>query len=245
MNLPVEATDNDKAIIQTVLKSHNGKPLTMLSPMRLWSAISSVNYVVENNIDGDIVECGVWRGGCSIAMALKLKELNSNKKVILYDTFAGMTEPSEYDTKFPHRDGKQRPTSGYDKKFLELQREDHNEWCYSSLEDVINNFKDNGVYEYAIFVKGDVRQTLSIKKCKPTKGVSLLRLDTDFYDSTVAELENLYPLLSINGICLLDDYGSWEGQKKAVDEYFQNKRFDNRRPLFSISDDGGRLLVKI
>ena len=245
--IPVEANVAERRLMQAVLNGVNGNgALTMVTPLRLWAAINSVKYVVENNIDGEIVECGVWRGGCSIAMAYILKILGSNKKVYLYDTYSGMTKPGKYDAKFPTKGGKVRKhTDNFDIKHTEMMRDGYNEWNYASLEDVKNNFEKFSLTDYAIFVKGDVSQTLTNQSNLPSNGISLLRLDTDFYDSTKIELQILYPILSVKGVCLLDDYGSWKGQKKAVDEYFSQTSFVNRNPLLSVTDEGGRCLIKI
>ena len=107
--IPVEANESEKKLMNAILNGLDGRgPLTMITPLRLWAASNSVKYVVENNIDGDIVECGVWRGGCSLAMAYILKLLGSSKKVYLYDTYSVMTQPGKFDSKFPYKDGKLR-----------------------------------------------------------------------------------------------------------------------------------------
>ena len=78
---PREATDFERDIINAILDLKNSKKdkLSMISPQCLWAAISSAKYVIENDIPGDIVECGVWKGGCSIAMAKILKKHGSKK----------------------------------------------------------------------------------------------------------------------------------------------------------------------
>ena len=73
------------------------------------------------------------------------------------------------------------------------------------------------------------------------KKISLLRLDTDFYESTKIELEELYPLLSKNGILIIDDYGHWKGARKAVDEYFKKKKLF---PFLNKVDYSCRLMIK-
>ena len=71
------------------------------------------------------------------------------------------------------------------------------------------------------FVKGDIMETL--KTTKP-KSIAILRLDTDWYNTTKFELVELYPLLSENGILIIDDYGHWQGARQAVDEYFTENK---------------------
>ena len=96
----------------------------------------------------------------------------------------------------------------------------------------INSFK---------FIKGDVCETLKTNKNIPAE-ISVLRLDTDWYESTKAELEILYPRLSDRGVLIIDDYGHWEGAKKAVDEYFSSQEY---KPLFNVIDRTGRSAIKI
>ena len=231
----IEATPRDKEIIEYVRGKNNpsGK-LTKCNEARIWAAISSVNNVVRNNIPGDIAECGVWRGGCSLAMALKLKELNSNKKLYLFDTFQGMTEPSKYDQKVYKK-------LNVFKKFNKLKKKNYNEWCYASLSDVKHQFSCFDLLDKVTFVEGDIRKTLLNTSNLPSK-ISILRLDTDFHDSTVSSLNNLFPLLEKNGILLIDDYGCWEGVRKAVDEYFQKNL--SYKPMLWMTDYSERVFIK-
>jgi hypothetical protein len=181
------------------------KPYTMTSIERMYALYNSLNYVIENNINGDFVECGVWKGGSAMLIAefLSIKNI-THKKIIMYDTYEGMTLPSEKDIDF----------NG--KKAKELYKDT---WCYSSLEEVksnmsLTNFDQNNI----IYIKGKVEET--IPKLIPCSSIALLRLDTDWYDSTIHELNFLYPLLEKKGILIIDDFGFWAGAKKAVLEYF-------------------------
>ena len=111
-------------------------------------------------------------------------------------------------------------------------------WCYSPIEDVKNNLRRINYPEENIrFVKGKVEDTLRLNT--PEK-ISLLRLDTDWYESTKFELENLFPKLVKGGVLLVDDYGYWKGSKKAVDEYFQNKK----EFFFHRIDETGIIIIK-
>ena len=91
-----------------------------------------------------------------------------------------------------------------------------------------------------MFVKGDVLETLDHMRESPLC-LSVLRLDTDWYESTLRELQILYPKLSIGGALLIDDYGHWEGARKAVDEYFSSIP---QKPLLQYTDPTGRMAVK-
>ena len=87
-------------------------------------------------------------------------------------------------------------------------------------------------------IKGPVEDTLNVEENLPKK-ISVLRLDTDFYESTKKELEILYPRLVKNGILIIDDYGHWQGSRKAVDEYFQNDEV-----LLNYIDYTCRMIIK-
>jgi O-methyltransferase len=207
------------------------RPYTMTSVERLYSLYQAVNYVADNKVPGDLVECGVWKGGSSMMMALTLlSKEQSHRKIFLYDTYEGMSEPTESDKTFIGEAASEL-----------LQKQNLNDpnsiWCYSSLEEVQRNLdKTNYPKEGLIFVKGKVEDTLS--KTIPSN-LALLRLDTDWYESTKKELEILYPLLNNQGVLIIDDFGHWEGAKKAVLEYFQDEK-----PLLHRIDNTGRILIK-
>ena len=91
-------------------------------------------------------------------------------------------------------------------------------WCHATLDDVQHNMRATGYPQERVhYVQGKVKDTLL--KQRP-RSVACLRLDTDWYESTRHELEHLFPRLASGGVLILDDYGFWAGQKKAVDEYF-------------------------
>ncbi len=240
LNFPIEISEDEMKFISEILypkrDSSNLIPLSMVSIERLWAVISATKYVVENNIEGDLVECGVWRGGCSIAMARTLEKLGSEKKVYLFDTFEGMTEPTDFDRNALNRNSAKI-------KFQNLQKENYNEWCYASLQDVKNSFLKYDLIRKAKFIKGDVKETLNDTNNIPKK-IALLRLDTDWYESTKIELEILYPLLKFKGVLMVDDYGHWEGARRAVDEYI-NSLDSSQRPLQWVLDYTGRGYIKI
>ena len=153
----------------------------------------------------------------------------------MFDTFEGMTAPTNVDVEAIN----QIPAES---KFLESQKETHNEWCYASIEDVRQNCLDSGLEMNSFkLIKGDVCETLKVSENIPTH-ISVLRLDTDWYESTKAELEILYPKLSNKGVLIIDDYGHWEGARKAVDEYFLSQKY---KPLFNVIDRTGRSAIKV
>jgi hypothetical protein len=224
-----EATPSDFHIMDTV------GPFTMTNAPRKWALLNSIQYIVDNNITGDICECGVWRGGSMMAAALKLMQLGERRTLWLYDTFSGMSEPTEKDKRI----GGDLAWSKWSKHLVDGNK---NEWCLASLEEVISNLESTR-YEkqFLRFVKGKVEETLLQPDNLP-ENIAILRLDTDWYESTKAELEVLYKRMSCGAVIILDDYGCWDGAKRAVDEFFQEVR---PRPLFSRIDSDARIGIKI
>jgi hypothetical protein len=209
------------------------KDYTMTSVERMYGLYQSLLHIVENNISGDFVECGVWKGGSSMFICHFLKEKGMlDRKIHLYDTFEGMSDPTEFD-----KNQAGETASG----LLRVQdkMDADSIWCYSSLEEVKSNLRQTGYPEAnLVFVKGKVEDTLAGHL--PGR-LALLRLDTDWYESTKVELELLYPLLAENGILIIDDFGFWEGAKKAVVEYFGRM---GKAPFLHRIDFTGRMLVK-
>ena len=200
-------------------------PFTMISMERGYAVYQAVNYILRNNLPGDFVECGVWKGGSCMLMALTLLESGvTDKPIWLYDTFKGMTEPCEKD---------RIASTGQ----AVSERWEEGWWAVSPGMVEANLKKTGYPMEHFHMVEGDVCETL--KSTRP-KAVSLLRLDTDWYESTRFELEILYPLLKEKGVLIIDDYGHFSGSRQAVDEYFTGKLL----PLLQRSDYTGRLALK-
>lgn len=230
--VPVEFTERDEAILEYVRE----RELTMSGPLRLIATINACRHAVQSEIPGDFVECGVWRGGNSLAAKMTFEAYGSDKQVYLFDTFAGMTAPTEHDTSIYEQ-------VASDAQFGAAQRDGHNEWCFASLDDVRRNFRDAKVDMGGVhFVPGDVMKTLIVPANVPER-ISVLRLDTDFYDSTKVEMEVLYPRLESRGSLLLDDFGYWDGTRKAVVEYLADLP-PAQRPLLNYTDTAGRMGIK-
>tara|TARA_B110001450_G_scaffold254416_1_gene279720 strand:+ start:577 stop:1335 length:759 start_codon:yes stop_codon:yes gene_type:complete len=189
---------------------------SMTSDLRRLALLKSFHYIKDNKIKGDFVECGVWEGGNIMTLNHLENIYKTNQKIYAYDTFLGMSEPTKFDIKI--KDG-----TIATKKFEKFKDEDNfSEWDKCTIEKVIENFtKHNLDMDNLNLIKGKVESTLLDKNNLP-ENISLLRLDTDFYESTKIELEKLYPLLSKGGVLIIDDYGAWQGAKKAVDEYFKD-----------------------
>jgi O-methyltransferase len=205
---------------------------TMTSDYRMSMLLKSFNHIRENNIDGDFVECGVWKGGNLMILNHLNNFYKTARKIYGFDTYQGMSEPTSHDIKV---DGTVATI-----KFDKLKDgENFSNWDNCSIDEVKNNFIKNRLNPNEInFIKGKVENTLLDGNNLPKK-ISILRLDTDFYESTKIELEILYPLLSKNGVLIIDDYGCWEGARKAVDEYFSNSKI-----WLNFIDHSSRVIIK-
>jgi len=220
---PPDFRDQEVDIIREV------RPWTMTSAERVYALIQAVRYVSANAIAGAIVECGVWKGGSMAAIARTLLEVRDlNRELYLFDTFEGMSEPTAEDSDY----------SG--KQACEVLRKDPGYRCADApLEGVKNVLWETGYpKERMHFVRGKVEET--IPEHAPDT-ISLLRLDTDWYESTKHELVHLFPRVSRHGVIIIDDYGHWRGSRQACDEYFTQ----NRVPiLLNRIDYTGRIALK-
>lgn len=223
--LPIDFDEIDAELCRVV------GPYTMTTPPRIYALRRAVEYVVSRPVAGAIVECGVWRGGSVMAIALTLLRLgDTSREIYLFDTFEGMTEPGSEDVKH---------TGETAADILATSERDSDNWAFASLDQVREAVLSVGYPEERIhFVQGPVEETLPARE---TGAIALLRLDTDWYASTKHEIEHLYPLLSPGGALILDDYGHYEGARRAVDEYFDSH---GGRPLLTRVDYTGRVGVK-
>lgn len=225
--VPSDFEDVHKRIFEKV------KNNTMTSPERIYSLIEAVKYIESSNIPGDIVECGVWKGGSMMAVAETLRSLNSaNRDLYLYDTYEGMSEPTEHDKTWYGESASSLLTSKAD-------REKNLVWAYSALEIVKKGMESTQYPANKIkYVKGKVEETIP---ATIPQSIAILRLDTDWYESTYHELVHLFPLLNKDGVLILDDYGHWQGARKAVDEYIAQNKV---QILLNRIDETGRIAIK-
>ena len=184
-------------------------PYTMTTPPRIYALARAVEHVAAREIPGALVECGVWRGGSMMAVALTLLRLGiTDRELYLFDTFSGMTAPSDQDVK---RSGERAADA------LADEGPDSDIWAIAPIDEVRKAVLSVGYPEERIhFVEGTVEETLP---ANAPEEIALLRLDTDWYSSTKHELVHLYPRLTRGGVLILDDYGYWQGARRAVDEY--------------------------
>jgi hypothetical protein len=208
-------------------------PYTMTSEERLYAFNKAVEYVVNHNIEGDIVECGVWKGGSSMCAMLSLVQLNDTNRVFfLYDTYEGMSEPTAMDADISGKDAKTLLT-------LSEKNKENVIWAYAPIDDVKNNVASTGYPKSMVnYVKGKVEKT--IPQTVPEK-IAILRLDTDWYESTYHELVHLFPKVVKGGVIIIDDYGHWKGAREAVDQYFKEH---NIQILLNRIDYTGRIGIK-
>ncbi|MBS1735998.1 MAG: class I SAM-dependent methyltransferase [Bacteroidetes bacterium] len=225
---PSDFSDEEKKMISEV------KEYTMTSDERLVALSRAIEYIIKNNLEGDIVECGVWRGGSMMLAAKRLIALkNISKKIFLFDTFDGMPPPEAHDTSAINNIAASTLLENSDKD------EGNNVWCYSALDEVKKNISTTGYPgEQVFYFKGKVEDTLPEKSINK---ISLLRLDTDWYESTKHELEHLFDRVAEGGIIIIDDYGHWTGAKKAVDEFIEKRKL---KIFLNRIDYTGRLIVK-
>jgi O-methyltransferase len=224
----VEQRDLDQ---QTRILWDQVRSRTMTSIYRIDALRQAVEYIEANSIPGDIVECGVWRGGSMMAVGLTLMRLGARRPLWLFDTFSGMPAPGPEDKDYQGQSA------------AELMRSENPDtsvfWAKSSLDDVKAAMIEIGYEEeFVRYVVGPVEST--IPASLPDK-IAVLRLDTDWFTSTYHELLHLWPRLVTNGILIIDDYGYWAGARKAVDQYF---RESGLYPFLHRIDDTGRLIMK-
>ena len=175
---------------------------TMTSKARVAALHKALQTVHKENIEGSFVECGTWRGGNIIIAKTFFNSVQDDREVWGFDTFEGMTAPS-------NKDGSKAKATWQGKAR-----------CESPYEEVIFYLNKFGIQEEEVkLIKGDVKETLLIKENIPEK-IAILRLDTDFYDSTLIELKTLYSRLVPGGYLIIDDYGHWQGCRAAVHEFF-------------------------
>lgn len=225
--IPVDFSDELIGIITNV------RAYTMTSAERLFAFHEAVKYIHKNNVQGSIVECGVWKGGSMMAALSTLKNVGDiSREAYLYDTFEGMSEP----------DANDKAVNGESADAL-LKKGDKSQsdsvWCVAGLDEVKKNVsKINYPADKIHYVVGKVEDTLI--HTIPDQ-IAILRLDTDWYQSTKMEMEVLFPKLVKGGVLIIDDYGHWQGSRKAVDEYIAN---NNIQILLNRIDYTGRIAIK-
>jgi len=197
-----------------------------------YGLFQAVKYIVQNKIAGDFVECGVWRGGSMMLVAWALQHFgDTSRQLHLYDTYRGMTEPDDIDVDFDGNPMKPIWTMATQKGQIMAPG--------GPIDQVKENMRLTGYPEAQMhFIVGDVLQT--IPEQVPSR-IALLRLDTDWYKSTLHELQHLYDLIVPHGVLIIDDYGWCRGARKATDEFFADRPF---KPMMHRIDQCPRVIIK-
>lgn len=207
---------------------------SMTSADRMFALYKAVEYIERMGAPGDIIECGVWRGGSMMLVAKTLLSLGSTSRdLYLFDTFEGLPKPDEA------KDVDVWGNRAIDGWRPHAKDDRSSTWALATLEEVRENFGRTGYPDQRVhFVKGLVEETIPVRA---PQQIALLRLDTDWYASTRHELEHLFPRLARNGVLIIDDYGHFKGARQAVDEYIAAHRL----PLLLVRVDySGRIAVK-
>ena len=174
---------------------------TMIGLKRLDNLQYCVEEILKNNVPGDLLEAGVWRGGASIFMRALLKAHGERKKCVwVVDSFEGFPEPDA--ERYPQDSESHLHEAG------ELA---------VPIEEVKANFGEYGLLDAQVrFLKGLFRDTLPKANIK---SLALMRLDGDTYEATINSLIHLYPKLSIGGYVIIDDYGAVPACRQAVNDF--------------------------
>ncbi len=226
---PVDFEERHIKIIKTVM------PYTITSHERVYSLIEAVRYLLGNRVGGDFVECGVFRGGSMMTIALALlAEGVNDRELYLFDTFEGMPKPGPKDVDILGVPIVEKP-SWLSRRISDVS----STWANVSVEKVkqamsLTNYPAERVH----YIKGMVQETVPQEA---PASIALLRLDTDWYESIRHELIHLYPRIEPGGVLIVDDYGHFPANKEAVDEFF---RKNGIAPFLHRIDYSGRLIVK-
>jgi len=192
------------------------RPFTMVAQAALVDLALQVQHVLAENIRGNFVECGVWRGGAAFLMAELLRHFGvTDRKVWLFDSFEGLPSPDGIDGPAAMAYAKNAASSG------EFQN------CRASLEEVQRTATELGLKSYTIFVKGWFDKTLARNRDR-VGDIALLRIDCDWYSSVRCCLDNLYDQVVNRGFVILDDYYTWDGCAIAVHEFLAKRTLSSR-----------------
>jgi len=169
----------------------------MVSYARLRGLYDATRYLVKGGISGEVVECGLARGGSAAMIALTLQQLGATRKLWLFDTFSGLPQPTAADPDF-------KIANRYAGT------------CRAGLAEVKSSLEQLGISEGIELVPGLFQETLPRSA---VKAIALLHLDGDWYESVKTCLDNLYDRVSLGGVIQFNDYGHWAGARKEVDEF--------------------------
>ena len=189
--------------------------------------INAIKYIIQNNIEGAVVNCGVESGNFELIWINELMKSNVVREIYMYDTFSGLVEPGEYDYTCENASQyKMNKEQVYNTWKNNRITDRINGWCYTPLQiiqDILNStgYPKNNLH----YIVGDVMQTLKDKTNIPEK-IAILRLDTNWYESSKYELEKMYDNVVIGGVIIFDDYYHWDGQRRATDDFLKTRNIN-------------------
>lgn len=209
-------------------------PYSMIHETGIAFTMAAVIYAIKNNLSGVFLECGTWKGGCSVAMLLVQRELFGKvlKPVYMLDSFEGLPIVD-------HRDGPLAAEwqAGADpKNFFDN--------CKAAQEDLKSLLREHQFLEgeYKL-VQGWFESTVpGVASELSEQGIAVLRLDGDWYASTDVSLKHLCPITSEGGIVIIDDYYAWDGCARALHDYLSRSDFPYR--IKSLPYNFGAYFVK-
>jgi hypothetical protein len=178
------------------------RPYTMSGGARLRGLYDAVRNVDAHAVAGDIVECGTARGGSAALLGLAMRQSTRVRTLWLFDTFEGMPPPTSADP-------------DYDIAATYTGR------CRGDVDEVRALFDRLGILANSRFVKGRFEETVPRAE---VRAIAVLHVDGDWYESVKVCLDHLYDRVTPGGIIQIDDYGHWEGARKAVDEFMAGRR---------------------
>ena len=187
----------------------------------------AIQYVLRNNIEGAVIECGVDAGYFESVWIDELLRQGKTRDIYLYDTFTGLTAPGENDyTCHGARLYKMDKDEVYKHWSDQIVTDKLNNWCYTPLEKVKQTLFSTGYPQDKLhFVVGDVMETLRDHANIPDN-IAFLRLDTDWYETSKYELERMYNNVVPGGVIIFDDYYHWDGQRRATDDFFASIKIE-------------------
>jgi hypothetical protein len=192
------------------------RPLTMVSDLALIDLVHALRTVLDEGVPGDLVECGVWRGGAAFLLASQLKQAGvSDRQVWLFDSFEGLPDPQEIDGEAALAYSRDTEGAGYYDN------------CRASLEEVRANAEELGLGALTKFVKGWFSDTLPVTSAS-IGPIAILRIDADWYSSVRDCLDHLYDHVSEGGFVIIDDYFAWDGCVVAVHEFLSSRQLPHR-----------------
>ena len=208
------------------------RPWTMTSYFRIFALVVAVRYIVDRGVQGDMVECGVWRGGSMQAVAQTLLGCGvDDRELHLFDTFEGMPAPTAEDRRVSGKAARELLDSS--------PQTPRSVWAIADLPDVEAGMARTGYPAERIHYHAGLVQD-TIPEQAPER-IALLRLDTDWYESTRHELAHLYDRVPSGGVIIVDDYDYWEGSRQAVDEFLAARGAH----LLLVPVDSARVAVKL